>query len=217
MENEASAFRAFFPEHEALYPWLSTLLDALAVIDRGIQETLDNEEHRPRRDVACDRGCHACCVAQMIPVSPLEISGLSWYATEMLQGEQRNHVKRLLVKTRHKGCRFLHQGACAVYPLRPIACRQFIVYGTPCAAAEDVFVTRNEDVFKPNPEYKRRADAIMLPHYGFKSREMIDQALQEQHIRKASQLLFACDWKALYRRMAARDKRAKVGGPGKLA
>ena len=30
-------------------------------------------------------------------------------------------------------CPFLHEGRCAVYPVRPMACRRYIVYGAPCA------------------------------------------------------------------------------------
>jgi len=50
--------------------------------------------------------------------------------------------------------------------MRPMACRQFNVFDTPCKEGEDAFFTRRRDVLTPIREYADEAFFHMLPFYG---------------------------------------------------
>lgn len=196
--------RPRFPEHEARLPWLARLLDALGIVDAGVEASLAAAQNAGRL-VACGPGCGHCCRRQLIPVTSLEIAGLSWYCLHQLKDEARRRVKRALVKKTQAGCRFLLDGRCAVYPLRPIACRRFIVFDIPCGPDEDVWSTRQRDVLIPLPEHKPAADRLMLPYYGITDASALEAALDRDYLRSVSQLLFACTWKPLYEAMAQAD------------
>ena len=199
--REAVAQRLRYPD-ERRRPWLCGLLDAQAVLDAGVAAAVAREGALGRVP-ACGPGCAACCQRHLIPVTPLEIQGLCWYAERQLSGPLRREVAERLARPRHEDCPFLVRGACAAYPVRPLACRQFIVFGTACAPGEDVFSTRRHDVLDPVPEAKRSAAALLLPHCGFGASEARDQALAEQYLRGVSQLLLGCDWSPLARSLLA--------------
>jgi hypothetical protein len=132
--------RTSFPRDEAVLPWLSSLLDVYFVIDRGVAGAVESEERRGRVP-ACDRGCSVCCRTNRdIPVYPLELMGLSWFAAEETEGDQRETlIKQLDNHSAGNPCPFLITGECAIYPLRPMACRQFTLFGLPCAEGEDPY------------------------------------------------------------------------------
>jgi hypothetical protein len=214
MTNEPPSFaqsieqqRLRIPEQENAHPWLGILLDALACIDAGTRAVLAAlPSNAP--SVACGPGCSQCCQDQLIPVTPLEITGLTWFCLERLKGETRKKVAQRLARSAPVGCPFLVDRRCAVYPLRPIACRRFIVLGRPCRNGEDVWVSRRQDLLLPPPEYKTAADRRMLPHYGVNEPEAIDAALKQERLRSISQLLFACSWGTLAQAMARRPARS---------
>ena len=70
-------------------------------------------------------------------------------------------------KTENLGatCPFLHEGRCAVYPVRPMACRRYIVYGVPCAQGEDPTCTRPHQVLQPGQDFLQAALRHTLPWY----------------------------------------------------
>jgi Fe-S-cluster containining protein len=64
------------------------------------------------------------------------------------------------------GCLFLDDdGSCIIHAVRPAACRQFNVMGSPCKEGEDAFFTRRADVITPIRDYTERAFIKMLPFY----------------------------------------------------
>lgn len=203
LKRIARPFRLRLPDEKRL-PWLGMLLDALAVTDAGVTKALEREL-AAGRVLACGKGCANCCANHMIPVTPLEVMGMSWYARECLQGEARRQVPQRLAEWSKGGsggqesrtCPFLARGLCAIYPLRPVACRQYHVFTRACAPGEDAYETRRQDVLELLPEYKLAADRLMLPFYGFKTPEEIERALCGQYLRRVSQLLFSCDWSRL--------------------
>ena len=74
--------RLSFPAAEGYLPWLSMLLDAYHIADGGVTEAIRREQRQGRR-LACAKGCSACCRShKTIPVYPLELIGMTWYATE---------------------------------------------------------------------------------------------------------------------------------------
>jgi hypothetical protein len=75
--------RQSFSDDENVYPWLSMLLDAYFIVDKGIAQAIASEQQKDRV-VACSMGCSSCCRTHKdIPVYPLELVGISWYVTEI--------------------------------------------------------------------------------------------------------------------------------------
>lgn len=204
LSPEVERLRLRFPKHEQVHPWLGLLLDALACIDAGTAAAFAglSPDAPP---IACEAGCSLCCENNhLIPVTPLEVAGLTWFCLESLKGETKRSVARNLGKRDRRGCPFLVAKRCAIYPLRPIACRRFIVFGQTCQAGEDVWVSRRHDVLTPIPHYKAEADRRMLPYYGVSEPQAIETALKQEYLRTVSQLLFSCSWGALAQAMAKR-------------
>jgi len=177
------------------------LLDAYAIIDRGVDEAIAAEEKRRGAKLACARGCANCCRAHTdIPVYPLELVGMYWYAAEKLQGRARKTLRRQLEK--HRGappCPFLAGDACVIHPLRPFACRQFNVFGAPCGVGEDPYFTRRGDVLVPLEEYTDRAFYATLPFYGVTDEARKAHVIRNKIIHTQAENLQGMEWKNLIR------------------
>lgn len=197
-----------YPEDEARLEWLGRLLDAYAVIDAGVEAILGKVAGAGLFP-ACAKGCAACC-AQPIPATPLEILGVAWFAAARLEGRERQAVKRNLLAANKKSridCPFLVKNVCAVHPLRPAACRNFIVFGRACAPDEDVYALRPPDVMRPSHKVMREAFRIMLPHYGITDAVSQEKALDENLLYKKATTLKDFDWSGALREMSVRDRK----------
>ena len=64
-----------------------------------------------------------------------------------------------------------------------------------------MYEERREDVLTPLYAFKGRADRILLAHYGFSSDAAVRKALDDEYLRKNSQLLLQCDWSVLGKKM----------------
>ena len=202
------AARLKFPEDEARYPWLSMLLEGLAVFDRGTALAIQRAKRKQGRPVACSEGCGNCCMVNTdIPVYPLELAGIYWYAIEKLGEPLRGKLKAQLAA--HEGkppCPFLIDNSCSIYPLRPGVCRLFVVFGRPCSPGEDAYHTRNADVLTPLEEFKNQAFFVMLPFYGISRDEDRIRAIENKIIHSRVRNLLECDWKNLAEKMEARGQ-----------
>ena len=201
--------RLRFPADEVRYPWLPLLLEGLAAFDKGTAIAIQRAKRKHNRPVACREGCGNCCRANTdIPVYPLELAGIYWYAIEKLQGPLRQALKERL--SGHEGkppCPFLIDNSCAIYPLRPGVCRLFIVFGRQCAPGEDAYYSRREDVLTPLEEFSNQAFFIMLPFYGITGDEERIKAIRNRVIHARVQNLQSCDWKNLAGKMDEADER----------
>ena len=197
-----------FASDEKSMPWLSLLLDAYTVIDRGIEIAIGREKRKGKKRLACRDNCDVCCRANTdIPVYPLEISGITWYAVEKVAGPQRELLKnQLLAHTPGMPCPFLMDHRCAVYPVRPVACRQYIVFSRPCAEGEDPYHTRRQDVLSPIKEFTDQAIAIMLPFYGISGEAEKARAIKNGFIHTKVRNVHSCSWKTLAKKMEQADK-----------
>jgi len=189
--------RLKFPE-ESRHPWLPLLLEAYAVIDKGIASAIKKEKKRGGKP-ACKRGCANCCRAHTdIPLYPLEAVGIYWYSTEKINGYLKENLKsQLKDHTAGPPCPFLIGDDCSIHPLRPVSCRQFNVFGKSCREGEDPFFTRREDVLTPIKEYTDRAFHIMLPFYGITGEEARARAVKSGYLHTQVQNLQRYDWKKL--------------------
>ena len=141
------------------------MLDAFAVVDASIAQAL--AAAAPAR-AACRAGCVACCRQAVIPITPLERETLRFWVKEKLTPSLKGRVNKALVHSSTVAvpdCPFLIAGACAVYPVRPIACRRFMVLGSSCGPEEDCLQTRPHDVLQPSREALYTALARTAPFY----------------------------------------------------
>lgn len=166
LPDTALRYRHTDRQLERLYPGLSLLLDAYALVDMGVNEALLADG----REAVCRAGCSQCC-AQPIPVSPLEALGLHWQMRHRVKPEMRHLLGRRIASCQgcHEDvllpCPFLWNGACQVYALRPVACRQYMVFRSPCAPGEDAVRDRPQDVLAPRHDRMLEALARTLPWY----------------------------------------------------
>lgn len=169
--------RPSFPHDEKTHPWLLKLLDTYYSIDTDVATAIESWK-KQNKHVACSKGCSNCCKTQDIPLYPLELAGISWYVTEKISGAEREALKKQL-KEHNKDnlCPFLLNDICSVYLMRPIACRQFNVFGKSCEEGEDAYYTRREDVMpavfvenSSKPEIVRLKDC----HWSSLSNKMAD-------------------------------------------
>jgi Fe-S-cluster containining protein len=189
------AARVEFQEDERKHEWLSMLLDAYAIVDTGVSIAVKEHEAEHNVKLACRKGCDSCCRTD-VPLYPLELVCIYWYAAEKITGEERKVLKeRLIFHTKNRPCPFLSEGECLIYEVRPVSCRQFNVFGNPCTAGEDPYFARREDVLTPIREYTHEAFRVMLPFYKVNEsgQEHIDRIIHEEIID-----LKKVDWKKLY-------------------
>lgn len=205
-DNTAS-LRLAFQEDEAGLPWLSLLLDAYAVIDKGIAIAISRTKRKQKKRLACREQCATCCRANTdIPVYPLELAGIAWYVANKVEQSLRESLRQQLFSApAGPPCPFLIDNKCVVYPVRPIACRQFIVFGKPCADKEDPYYTRREDVLTPIQDFTNEAVYIMLPFYGISKDADRQNAVKNRFIHTKVQNIFSCNWKTLADKISALD------------
>jgi uncharacterized protein len=203
----SKAKRLSFPADEKEHPWLKLLLEAYYIVDKGIAQVID-AERKTGRKLACAKGCSSCCKTHKdIPAYPLELIGISWYVTEKMKGVGRELLRQQLESYKKDDpCPFLMEGACSVHPVRPMACRQFNVFGKPCEEGEDTYYTRREDVLPPVKKYVDRAFFVMLPFYGVEKESERIKIVETGAFHKMVKELYSCNWKSLAEKMDRFDK-----------
>ena len=192
--------RTRFPEDEKRQPWLPLLLEIQHVTDLGVAAAIRADGRKP----ACGRGCATCCRSHAdIPVYPLELMGMAWFANEKLEGGLRGRGRGQLADHRNLGsCPFLVDEACAIHPVRPMACRQFNVFTTVCAPGEDAFHTRRGDVMDPDRKTRDEALREMLRHHGVKDGRERRRLVESGEVHRLAQSLRQIRWENLAARMA---------------
>ncbi len=202
--------RFSLPEDEKHLPWLTMLLNAYHIINKGVDASIEAAVKKDRK-LACAKGCSSCCITQSdIPLYPLELQGLIWYVTERFTGPDREVLKNNLQNFESdKSCPYLIEGACSIHPMRPMACRLFNVFDIPCKDGEDPFHTRREDVMDPVKKYVDQAFFIMLPYHGIEKESDRIRFVDDGEMHKMVRELHGCNWKALAEKMEEFDNRCK--------
>ena len=214
MSRSGGPQRLRFPKDEARHAWLPLLLDAFQIIDQGVQEAVCRQIQRGRR-LACAKGCAACCRSHLsIPVYPLELIGIYWYASEHVPAPLREPLQRQLRGYRPGlPCPFLVDEACSIHPVRPVACRQFNVFDRVCAEGEDAYYTRRGDVLTPIQRFADAAFDRMLPFYRVEDKRQRSELIRDGRVHALAKVLQELDWTRLAYRMEEHARRG-VGEPG---
>ncbi len=169
----SAALQKQFPALCKEPPWFGLLLRAYIFLDADLEKELSLLPQKP----VCAPGCTACC-SQPIPLSLAEGMGIKRYLALLpslvpLQARPEGEG----ATNPHTGpanncahdspwrCPFLQNGGCTVYPVRPFACRRFLVFTQPCAPGEDVIAQRAQDVHMPSSKSLLHAQQLTLPIY----------------------------------------------------
>ncbi len=200
--------RLHFPNDEKDNPWLKLLIDSYYVVDKGVAGAIAIKE-KNGTNLACREGCSTCCHTHKdIPLYPLELKGIAWYAAEKIKGPVREILKNQLARfKRNHSCPFLIEDSCSIHQVRPMACRQFNVFGTPCSEGEDPYYSRREDVMDPVKKYVDQAFFIMLSFHGIEKESDRIKIIEDGSIHKTVKELHACKWNHLADKMEKVDKK----------
>ncbi|MBF0566960.1 MAG: YkgJ family cysteine cluster protein [Nitrospirae bacterium] len=179
------------------------LLDAYAIIDKGVASAISKAEESRKVKLACREGCSECCTTHAdIPVYPLELFAIYWYCTEKLTPSATDTLlPRLSSFGKGDQCPFLLNKSCSIHPIRPVACRQFNVFGSPCAPGEDPYYTRRHDVMVPIQGYVNQAFLVMLPFYGINDDLAKKEAIKNNFIHTQARSLKEHKWSGLIKAM----------------
>lgn len=143
------------PKLERSAPALWHVLKAGVFLDEALKAELAALPRPP----ACGPGCDACCY-QAIPLSLAEAVAIRAFlrlaAMPPPEAERPGDPNR---------CPFLGHSHCAIYPVRPFACRRFMVFNQRCEMGEDPTVTRPADVLRPSRKALFETLCLTLPVY----------------------------------------------------
>ena len=145
------------PEDAVGHSWLASLLRGYLLL----RDYLEADLAKDGRQAVCGKGCDLCC-HQPIPVTPPEVAGIALFLKRHGYPERRSLPPP-------EACVFLEQGACSIYPLRPVACRRYLIFGSRCAPGEDLTRGRPGDVLWPSKHallHVLRASAGYYEHLG---------------------------------------------------
>lgn len=182
--------------------WLPALERLQGVIDAAVAAGIARGETLGRR-LACARGCAACCRSHAdIPVYPLELMGIYHFVLERLRGTLRARLADQLARSPTlPGCPFLVDEACAIHPVRPMACRLFNVFDRVCREGEDAFHTRPADVLPPEEAAKREALLLLLAGQGVADEKTREELVETGAVHGLARNLRALPWEKLAARM----------------
>ncbi|MCS7203388.1 MAG: YkgJ family cysteine cluster protein [Thermodesulfovibrio sp.] len=194
-------FRLTFPEDEKIHKWLSLLLNSYAVMDEGVYSEIKKRQKKGE-SLACRKGCSSCCKThQDIPVYPIEIVGIYWYVIEKTDEPLRSKIKRsLIAHKKDDPCPFLIDDICSIYPIRPLACRQFNVFNKACSEGEDPYYTRPNDVLKPGA-YLGKAIFETISFYGVYSEDEKIEFINSGKLNSLVKVLQRYPWIELAKRI----------------
>jgi len=122
--------------------------------------------------------------------------GISWYISEIIE----NLIIREQLKVQmlnHKetlACPFLINNECSIYPIRPIACREFFMTGIPCRPNENPVETRPNDIWHPSRNVARKTAMELLSFYGFQTDTEKLQAYEAGYIHQNARDMHSIDW-----------------------
>ena len=205
--NSSVLPRLIYPEDKIRLLWRSLLLEAYALIDKGISVAISREKRKLRKQPAYSEHCDTCSRANTdIPFYLLELAGITWYSIEkVLEPTGTSLGEQPSAQGKNPPCPFLLNSTCAVYTVRPIACRQFFVLGKPGATGEDPYDTRGMDILTPSQDLTDQAMFIRLPFYGITQDSDRTSAIKNNFMHCGIQNIFSCSCTTLAEKISFFD------------
>ena len=188
--------RLRFEEHERRYEWLTILLRAYYQNDLGTYNEMLKFLKKNKRKIACYKGCYNCCLDPVVPITEIEFMGISWYVSEIITDTATRDILKVQMQNYkdNLSCPFLVNKECSIYPLRPIACREFHIIGKPCTAGEDPIKSRQEDIWTPSRNVARKTAMELLRFFGFSTQKEMLDAYEDGYIHRNTRDMHAIDW-----------------------
>jgi len=200
--------RLKFDDYERKYEWLSILLRAYYRNDLGTYDEMHKFHKKNKRKIACTQGCYNCCLNPIVPITQIELMGISWYVSEIINDyAMRTILKQQMQDHEDKlSCPFLINHECSIYPIRPIACREYHVIGNPCAKGENVVEARPGDIWSPSRKVARKTAMELLRFYGFKTEKERLDAYEDGFIHRNAKDMHTIEWGEMVKTMNLFDK-----------
>ena len=184
---------------EKQFPWLTILLDTYLINDTGIELELANEEQKRGTIAPCRQGCGNCCLRPKIPINELEIMGISWFVSNKLDETKKAIVKDQVFKQNESAkCPFLVEMRCAIYPVRPLACRMFYIFGQPCGENEDVSETRVTAIWTNSRMLGLEVANVLLSFWNITSKKEKNVAFEQGFLYAKSRLMHTLSWGMIF-------------------
>jgi hypothetical protein len=149
--------------------WLQSLIKAHAIMDSGVRLAVRQEVELRGMRPSCGVNCSGCCSSSHLSATSLEVAGALWWLSQ----DESHVAEKALARftgSDNGSCPFLVEGACAVYSMRFLSCRQLVVFGRACDPDENPIRTRRSDVLTPLRQYAFKAYASLLPHLDIHAR-----------------------------------------------
>lgn len=171
------------------FQWIPRLIKAHALVDGGTRLALRQETALRGQEAASspacrqEKSCGTACHQRNVSVTAVELAGAVWHLDRNATAEVRRDVLFRLAEPSGQNdrpvlgvegitgsCPFSLQGACTVYPLRFMACRQLRVANDPGQSGsrsdQHVGPARTAGVLTPLRQFTLRAFSLLLPFYG---------------------------------------------------
>ena len=161
-------------------------------IDSGIEARAE-VARRKLIVIACQRGCNACCSEMVMIGLPEAHAVARWLrrpehadvraaflerypawreragdlpariAAAEASGDKDYYNREMARPESRVMCAFNHEGACTIYPIRPVLCRKAHATDKPdlCAAHDPALGNPQQLAFKPLDDYVRRAYGLL--------------------------------------------------------
>ena len=171
------------------YQWLYWLKKAYELADSQTAKTIKLRNKNARPKIVCTKGCAACCYNPAVPIVPVELQGISWFSCEIMDKDNQNKlIQNLLGRQNTTKCPFLINEHCSIYPLRPLACRHFLMTNQKCQPYEDITVSRPQDMVVLNPKECSKVATLMFRAEGKPALESRRLAQQKMLFEKTVQM-----------------------------
>ena len=129
-----------------------------------------------------------------------------WFISKKLPDDVREVVKAQILNHRNTTqCPFLVDSICAVYPLCPIACRIFFMFGAPCRPNEDVFFTRPNDRWTHSRDLGLKVALTILPLFGITGKQKKIEAFENGYLYDNTTLMHKLPWENIYNQIIEFD------------
>lgn len=154
---------AAHPDLQKKEPILWEVLKAAVFLDKYLANALAREA----RPLACHAGCGACChqpipltLAELLAIkSFLRFAGMRQVLASSAKGKDEDKEKN------SSTCMFLQENSCSIYPVRPFACRRYLVFNRPCLMGEDAASSRPQDMLISSQKILFDVLCLTLPVY----------------------------------------------------